>query len=127
MSAKPRPTKICRVCGRSFAWRRKWARDWENVRYCSAACRKSGVDDTDHKLEGLIVSLLSQRSRSATICPSEVAQAASENNWRELMEPVRRAARRLAADGRVDILQRGRKVDPDNARGPIRLRLARDK
>jgi len=32
------PTKLCPVCSRPFAWRRKWARDWENVRYCSKAC-----------------------------------------------------------------------------------------
>ena len=35
------PTKICAACGRPFAWRKKWARDWEQVRYCSDACRKA--------------------------------------------------------------------------------------
>ncbi len=34
------PTKTCAACGRPFAWRKKWARDWENVVYCSDACRK---------------------------------------------------------------------------------------
>ncbi len=34
------PTKICRHCGRDFAWRKKWARDWDHVQYCSDACRK---------------------------------------------------------------------------------------
>jgi hypothetical protein len=34
------PEKICEVCGRPFAWRRKWARDWDNVRYCSERCRR---------------------------------------------------------------------------------------
>jgi hypothetical protein len=33
------PEKICAACGRAFAWRKKWARDWEQVRYCSDACR----------------------------------------------------------------------------------------
>ncbi|MSZ56868.1 MAG: DUF2256 domain-containing protein [Actinobacteria bacterium] len=32
--------KICLACGRPFEWRRKWARDWEQVRYCSDRCRK---------------------------------------------------------------------------------------
>ncbi|MFD2572307.1 DUF2256 domain-containing protein [Spirosoma soli] len=36
------PTKICPVCNRSFAWRKKWERDWENVIYCSDACRAAG-------------------------------------------------------------------------------------
>lgn len=34
------PTKQCPVCGRAFAWRRKWTRDWDAVKYCSDACRK---------------------------------------------------------------------------------------
>ncbi|MFW2391363.1 MAG: DUF2256 domain-containing protein, partial [Methyloceanibacter sp.] len=33
------PTKLCVVCGRPFVWRKKWARDWVNVKYCSARCR----------------------------------------------------------------------------------------
>ena len=33
------PQKICAHCGRPFAWRRKWARDWAEVRYCSDRCR----------------------------------------------------------------------------------------
>jgi hypothetical protein len=33
------PEKVCAACGRPFTWRRKWARDWESVRYCSDACR----------------------------------------------------------------------------------------
>ncbi len=33
------PTKVCIACQRPFAWRRKWARDWEHVKYCSDRCR----------------------------------------------------------------------------------------
>ena len=33
------PRKICAACARPFAWRRRWARDWEQVRFCSEACR----------------------------------------------------------------------------------------
>ncbi|MEL0090889.1 MAG: DUF2256 domain-containing protein [Rhodospirillales bacterium] len=32
------PTKICKVCGRSFNWRKKWAKVWEDVLYCSQRC-----------------------------------------------------------------------------------------
>lgn len=35
------PTKPCAACGRPFAWRRKWARDWDNVKYCSDRCRSA--------------------------------------------------------------------------------------
>ena len=33
------PEKICAACDRPFAWRRKWAANWDEVRYCSDACR----------------------------------------------------------------------------------------
>lgn len=39
------------------------------------------------------------------------------------MERARRAARRLVAEGRLEILQGSRVVDPSTAKGPIRLRL----
>lgn len=37
------PHKICAVCGLPFAWRRKWARDWQSVIYCSERCRRQGA------------------------------------------------------------------------------------
>jgi hypothetical protein len=38
------PQKMCAACGRPFSWRKKWARDWEAVKYCSARCRAAGPD-----------------------------------------------------------------------------------
>ncbi|KUJ71077.1 DUF2256 domain-containing protein [Thiomicrospira sp. WB1] len=35
-----RPSKRCPVCERPFQWRKKWARDWDQVRYCSKRCRR---------------------------------------------------------------------------------------
>lgn len=118
--------RICESCGRTIEWRRKWARDWENVRYCSAGCRKQKPGDTDRALEAAILGLLAQRARGATICPSEAAKhvgGLEEASWRPLMEPARRAARRLVANGDIDITQRGHVVDPSTAKGPVRLRL----
>jgi hypothetical protein len=34
------PQKICVTCSRPFMWRKKWARDWDHVKFCSDACRK---------------------------------------------------------------------------------------
>jgi len=33
------PQKQCLTCERPFAWRKKWARDWDAVKYCSHKCR----------------------------------------------------------------------------------------
>ncbi|WDT88014.1 DUF2256 domain-containing protein [Alteromonas sp. 009811495] len=37
------PSKICPVCDRPFTWRKKWERDWENVKYCSKRCASNKV------------------------------------------------------------------------------------
>ncbi|MFZ9992489.1 MAG: DUF2256 domain-containing protein [Opitutales bacterium] len=34
------PTKVCPSCHRPFSWRKKWARCWDEVRFCSDACRR---------------------------------------------------------------------------------------
>ncbi|QEW06857.1 DUF2256 domain-containing protein [Nitrincola iocasae] len=33
------PEKICATCQRPFSWRKKWQANWEEVKYCSHACR----------------------------------------------------------------------------------------
>jgi len=33
------PTKICVVCKRPFTWRKKWEKNWDEVKYCSKRCR----------------------------------------------------------------------------------------
>ena len=35
------PSKTCLCCGLPFAWRKKWERDWDQVKYCSERCRRS--------------------------------------------------------------------------------------
>ncbi|WP_326580426.1 DUF3253 domain-containing protein [Actinacidiphila glaucinigra] len=83
---------------------------------------------TDQRLERAILELLDRHAPAATICPSDAARAVYEGDddgWRALMEPARRAARRLAAAREVEITQAGRPVDPAKARGPIRIRRLR--
>lgn len=139
--------KTCAGCGRRIQWRRKWAQDWDEIRWCSQACRRRGRTSADGQLETAILELLSARAASSTICPSEAARrvaaacqadgaVADDDNahdsgdgrgagsepWRQLMEPARAASRRLVAAGEVEIVQQGRAVDPSTAKGPIRLR-----
>ncbi|MBD5770745.1 DUF2256 domain-containing protein [Marinomonas colpomeniae] len=34
------PEKICPVCQRPFTWRKKWERDWPQVKFCSERCQR---------------------------------------------------------------------------------------
>ncbi|MEK9733722.1 MAG: DUF2256 domain-containing protein [Paracoccaceae bacterium] len=38
MNKQHLPTKICPKCNLSFAWRKKWEKNWEEVKYCSKRC-----------------------------------------------------------------------------------------
>ena len=128
-----RTDKLCAVCGRTITWRAKWARDWAQVRYCSDACRARSRSGSDERalLTAAVRESLDRCAAGATACPSEVARAVHTarggggEGWRELLEPVREAARRLAADGELEFTQHGVVVDPSRAKGPVRLRPVR--
>ncbi|WP_188406889.1 DUF2256 domain-containing protein [Psychroflexus salis] len=35
------PSKICKTCEKSFSWRKKWEKNWDDVKYCSERCRRN--------------------------------------------------------------------------------------
>lgn len=125
----PQASKTCAGCGRTMEWRKSWAKNWDDVKFCSDACRRhrSGPSPLDGQLEETILQLLHTRGADKTICPSEAARAvaagAERDAWEPLMEPARAAARRLVAAGRIVIVQGGHIVDASTAKGAIRLRL----
>ena len=124
MSA-PARTKACVVCGRTITWRKKWERDWDQVRYCSQGCRRSGLTDTDRALEDALRAALATVRAGGTVCPSQAARAVDPQGWRELMDGARSAARRMVSAGEAEITQNGHVVDPSGAKGPIRVRPVR--
>ncbi len=124
----------CGSCGRRMEARRsdRGASSATPRKFCSAACRKRKVRPVDRALEAAILELLDARASTASICPSEAAKSVflevgngEEDGWRALMEPARCAARRLVAQGAVEITQKSHVVDPSTAKGPIRIRSAR--
>ena len=73
-----------------------------------------------------MLALAAQRGEGKTISPSDVARALAGDHpdgWGPLMRPVRQVAVRLMKEGRIDILRKGRPVDPDDFRGVYRLAL----
>ena len=112
------PEKVCETCGRRFSWRKKWARDWESVRYCSKRCRGSRGSGTE--LDAQLLNVLTERSGRGwlALTPTALGMAVAD-------EPLRQAARRLAEQGRVELGSRGRVVDPTAVRGAVDVRLCR--
>ncbi|MDG2400294.1 MAG: DUF3253 domain-containing protein [Akkermansiaceae bacterium] len=117
------PNKICRTCGRAIQWRKKWETCWHEIHYCSTQCRRSKPNALDQELEKAILKILTQRANYDTICPSEATRTVfKEEEWQKQMERTRQAARRLHADGKIEILQKGKVVDPSTFKGTIQLR-----
>jgi hypothetical protein len=106
--------KTCVSCGRVITWRKKWARDWDQIRYCSDACRRRGRTAQDEFLEAAIRTAL---ARGGAVTDTGIPRPAGVE-----LEQVRRAARRLVAAGEVEVVQRGRVVDPSTAKGPFEIR-----
>jgi hypothetical protein len=75
------------------------------------------------RIDAEILSQVAARGPDKTICPSEVARAL-DPEWQKLSSAVRRAAIRLAEAGQIDILRKGKRVEPAGVKGVIRLRVA---
>ena len=73
------------------------------------------------QIEAEILAQTLARGMDKSICPSEVARGLAEE-WRPLMGFVRQAAVRLAQAGQIEILRKGKPIDPTETHGVIRLR-----
>lgn len=40
------PQKVCVVCQLPFLWRKKWKKNWNEVKYCSDKCRTDKNSNT---------------------------------------------------------------------------------
>jgi hypothetical protein len=79
-------------------------------------------DDQAFDFKDDILTLLHDRGAKKTICPSEVLPPDLKQD-KVMMEHVRRSARLLAAEHKIEITQSGKVVDPNLFKGPIRLKL----
>lgn len=76
---------------------------------------------TDDALDRALLALAEARAPDGSACPSEVARQLAPEAWRALMPRVRARAFALAADGRLELRQRGRPVSAEGLRGPFRI------
>ncbi|HJX78281.1 DUF3253 domain-containing protein [Glutamicibacter sp.] len=76
----------------------------------------------NERITATIRALLRKRA-GASICPSDVARVVGgpEDAWRKYMNNVRQITAEMAAAGEVKATQKGKTVEADNVRGPIRI------
>lgn len=89
-------------------------------------------NDSPDALSATLVGLCAEAGPARTICPTDAAKAFAAARgedalgWRLHLQEVRRAAVRLAREGRLVIYRKGKPVDPDDFRGVYRLGAPRD-
>lgn len=89
---------------------------------------KTNPSVSEEAIAQSLLQLAAERGADKTICPSETARAlggAHPDQWGPLMQPIRRVAVRLAKEGRLTILRKGKLADPDDFRGVYRIGLPR--
>jgi hypothetical protein len=77
-------------------------------------------------LRETMMTLAAERGPARAVDPIEVAVAVAgkdEKIWRRLMKPIRDEAVRLARDGRIVVLRKGKPADPATLKGLWRFRL----
>ncbi len=75
----------------------------------------------DVRLAAVMRALLGHRDPASTICPSDAARVVAGDGFRTVMDDARRVAAGLRGAGVVVTTQGGEDVDPEGARGPIRI------
>ena len=114
--------KHCNSCGRPFNKQKRHEKNWDEIKYCSAKCRKERLETKQNELEEFILEKLTTVSN---ICPSQIAlEIYGKETLRQMMEPVRCACRRLHLRKKIIITQSKRPIKDLNFRGPIRIKLS---
>ncbi|QXV67160.1 DUF3253 domain-containing protein [Mucilaginibacter sp. 21P] len=75
------------------------------------------------KISQTILKMASQRAPDKTVCPSEIARALFPDDWRKHMADIRNEAIKLQEAGEVQITQKGKAVDVEHLKGPVRIKF----
>jgi len=77
-------------------------------------------------VEETIFDLLSQVRKGDSISPNQVAKAIDNSGWQRELPKVRAVIIGLARQGRLEVLRKGKPVEPEGLKGVYRVRLPQD-
>lgn len=87
----------------------------------------------DRQEDPLVAYILERAAENNHPTPADIARGFAVGRvkpkegpdaWRRYLNPVKQQILHLARAGRIDVLRNGEKVDPNEARGVTRIRLA---
>jgi hypothetical protein len=74
-------------------------------------------------VEETLFDLLSQVRDKESISPNDIAKAVDATNWRRELPKVRAVIVGLARQGRIEVMRKGKPVEPEGLKGIYRIRL----
>ncbi len=77
-------------------------------------------------VEETLFDLLSQVRKGDSISPNDVAKAIDATNWRRELPKVRGVIIGLARQGKLEVLRKGKPIEPEGFKGVYRVRLPQD-
>lgn len=83
------------------------------------------ADAAAPSLETALLAALGRVTGKTLSAPELAQQIATTDAWHTLLVPIRRAAVKLALDGRLVIYRKGKPADPTDFKGVYRLGLPR--
>jgi hypothetical protein len=78
----------------------------------------------DDAVDAAIMKLCRQARVGTSVAPGDVARKLAGEDWHRALPAVKRRAARLADEGVIVILRKGKPVEPAQAKGVIRYALA---
>lgn len=92
----------------------------------AAGANGKGTTTMGETAEEAILALLARQEPGRTLAPEAVARRlAGAEGWQAQLGAVRRAAVKLAGEGRLVIYRKGKPVDPTDFKGVYRVGLPR--
>ncbi|GGE44789.1 uncharacterized protein DUF3253 [Pedobacter psychrotolerans] len=74
-------------------------------------------------ISATILSTAIQRGPQKSTCPSEIARMLFPDDWRKHMKNIVDVAIDLHHQGKVAITQKGKPIDVNHIKGPIRIKI----
>ena len=88
--------KTCISCGLSFSFRKKFEKDWDEIKYCSKKCRKNKLEKSDKEIEDFILEFARGLYPPKAIQARTISRTYFGIHWKKFHQRVLAAIRRLS-------------------------------
>ncbi|MCA9933167.1 MAG: DUF3253 domain-containing protein [Ardenticatenaceae bacterium] len=78
---------------------------------------------SDEEVYETIIHMCREAGLAGSVRPEDVARVLLPEHWQTILKRVRLFSKKLAQNGRIFILRKGKPADPDDFRGLIRLQI----